>query len=489
MGKTNRIIIIGAGFAGREIAAEISSKGILGEVVAFLDDSPGKIGKSENGIKILGPISNAIKIITEINADEALIAIPGAGESDLRRIYASLQKAELKKIRILPNVSQIVEGDAHLIQTREIKAQDLLARKPVHIGLVESLEYLRGKRVLITGAGGSIGSELARQLLSGGADRLYLFDHGENNVYEIERELKILQDGGVGEASTIVPIVGELQDRDFVKFIIKRLKADVIFHCAAYKHVPLIEENPVEAVKNNIFGTKNIVDAAVESHVSRFVFISTDKAVYPSSIYGASKMIAEELVLNTESETTNFMVVRFGNVLGSRGSIVPLFTRQIIKGGPVTITHKDVKRFFMTIPEAASLVLKTGGVGSRGNLYILEMGEPILIRDLAEQMIRFYGFIPEKEIKIEYIGLRPGEKMDERLWTEEDTVLKTKHPGIIKVSHRTRLNGQLENLLNKLQSVCYFEEDENIYRNRIFLRKILREYIPSIKMVKNEPEY
>ncbi len=489
MSKTNRIIIIGAGFAGREIATEISSKGILGEVVAFLDDSPEKIGKTENGIQILGPIANSIEIIDEINADEALIAIPGAEESDLRRIYATLQKAELKKIRILPNISQIVEGDAHLIQTREIKAQDLLARKPVHIGLVESLKYLRGKRVLITGAGGSIGSELARQLLSGGADRLYLFDHGENNVYEIERELKILQEGGVGEASTIVPIVGELQDRDFVKFIIKRLKADVIFHCAAYKHVPLIEENPVEAVKNNIFGTKNIVDAAVESNVSRFVFISTDKAVYPSSIYGASKMVAEEIVLNTNSKTTNFMVVRFGNVLGSRGSIVPLFTRQIMKGGPVTITHKDVKRFFMTIPEAASLVLKTGGVGSRGELYILEMGEPILIKDLAEQMIRFYGFIPEKEIKINYIGLRAGEKMDERLWTEEDTVIKTKHPGIIKVLHRTRLNGQLCNLLENLQSVCYLEEDENLYRNRIYLREIIKEYIPSIQMVKNEPKY
>ncbi len=489
MSKTNRIIIIGAGFAGREIAAEISSKGILGKVVAFLDDDTGKIGRSEYNIPILGPVSKASEIIKEMQADEALIAIPGAVESDLRRIYSSLQKAELKKIRILPNVSQIIEGDAHLIQAREIKAQDLLARNPVHIGLIESLEYLRGKRVLITGAGGSIGSELARQLLSGGADRLYLFDHGENNVYEIERELRILQEGGVGEASTIVPIIGELQDRDFVKFIIHRLKANVIFHCAAYKHVPLIEENPVEAVKNNIFGTKNIVDASKESEVSRFVFISTDKAVSPTSIYGASKMVAEELVLNNNSKKTNFMVVRFGNVLGSRGSIVPLFTRQIMKGGPVTITHKDVKRFFMTIPEAASLVLKTGGVGLGGNLYILEMGEPILIRDLAEQMIRFYGFIPEREIAINYIGLRPGEKMNERLWTEEDTVISTRHPGIIKLLHRTRLNGQLENLLNNLRTVCYLGEDENLYRNRIYLREILKEYIPSIKMVENEPEY
>ncbi len=489
MSKANKIIIIGAGFAGREIAAEISSKGIPGEVVAFLDDAPDKIGKEENGIPILGPINNAFKIIKETKADEALIAVPGAAEADLRRIYTFLQEAELKKIRILPNVSQIIEGDAHLVQTREIKAQDLLARKPVHIGLVESLEYLRGKRVLITGAGGSIGSELARQLLSGGADRLYLFDHGENNVYEIERELRILQEGGVGEASTIVPIVGELQDRDFVRFIIGRLKADVIFHCAAYKHVPLTEENPVEAVKNNIFGTKNIVDAAKEFQVSRFVFISTDKAVAPVSIYGASKMAAEELVLNSNSKKTNFMVVRFGNVLGSRGSIVPLFTRQIMKGGPVTITHKDVKRFFMTIPEAASLVLKSGGVGTGGNLYILEMGEPILIKDLAEQMIRFYGYLPEKEIKIIFTGLRPGEKLDERLWTEEDTVVATKHPGIIKVLHRSRLNGQITELLEKLHIACFLGEEKEKYRNRIYLRKVLHEYIPSIRVVKNEPEY
>ncbi len=489
MSKANRIVIIGAGFAGREIAAEISSKGILGEVVAFLDDAPDKIGTEEQGIPILGPINKALPYIKEIQADEALIAIPGAEKSDLRRIYTYLQNAELKRIRILPNVSQIIEGDAHLIQTREIKAQDLLARKPVHIGLVESLEYLRGKRVLITGAGGSIGSELARQLLSGGADRLYLFDHGENNVYEIDRELRILQEGGVGEASTIVPIVGELQDRDFVRFIISRLKADVIFHCAAYKHVPLTEENPVEGVKNNIFGTKNIVDAAKEFEVSKFVFISTDKAVSPVCVYGASKLVAEELVLNSNSKKTDFMVVRFGNVLGSRGSIVPLFTRQIMKGGPVTITHKNVKRFFMTIPEAASLVLKTGGVGTGGTLYILEMGKPILIRDLAEQMIKFYGYLPEKEIKIIFTGLRPGEKLDERLWTEEDTVVATKHPGIIKVLHRSRLNGQLEEILEKLYIACFLGEEKEKYRNRIYLRKVLHEYIPSIGLVNNEPEY
>lgn len=488
--KKNRILIIGAGFAGKGIAAEISSKGILGEVVAFVDDNPDKTGKTIEGIPVYGPITDIEKIKKRCTPDEAIIAIPRASKSQLRQIYTALKQVDIGRIRILPGISQIIEGQAHLIQTREIKVQDLLARKPVRISLKESLKYLRGRRVLITGAGGSIGSELARQLLYGGANRLYLFDHSENNVYEIEKELKILQEEGVGEASTIVPIVGELQDKNFVNFIINRLKADVIFHCAAYKHVPLVEENPVEAVKNNVFGTKNIVEAAKRAGVSRFVFISTDKAVQPVSIYGASKLIAEELVLSSNDENTDFMVVRFGNVLASQGSIVPLFSRQILKGGPVTITHKRVKRFFMTIPEAASLVLKTGGVGKGGNLYILEMGEPVLIKDLAEQMIRFYGFIPEEEIKLTYIGLRPGEKLNEHLWMDDDTVIKTEYPGIIQLQQRSRLNGQLDFLIKELQQVCFYDKNasNSHYRNRRYLRTILKKVIPTIPMVENEPE-
>lgn len=488
--EKNRILIIGAGFAGRGLASEISSKGILGEVIAFADDDKSKIGTRIDGIPVYGPISNIEEIKEKCSPDETIVAVPRASRSQLKRIYNALKLAGIKNIRILPGISQIIEGEAHLIQTREIRVQDLLARRPVLISLKESLEYLRGKRVLITGAGGSIGSELARQLLYGGASRLYLFDHSENNVYEIEKELKILQEEGVGEAAIVVPIIGELQDRNFVNFIIKRLKADVIFHCAAYKHVPLIEENPVEAVKNNVFGTKNIVEAAKNAGVSRFVFISTDKAVEPVSIYGASKLIAEELILSNNGDNTDFMVVRFGNVLGSVGSIVPLFTKQILKGGPVTITDERVKRFFMTIPEAASLVLKTGGVGKGGNLYILEMGEPILIKDLAEQMIKFYGFIPGKEIKLEYIGLRPGEKLTEHLWTDQDEVVKTEHPGIVRLKHRSRLNGKLENLISKLDEVCFCRNGESKahYRNKHYLRSALKEAIPSIPMVEDEPE-
>ncbi len=488
--RKDRILIIGGGFAGIGIASEISTKGILGEVIAFIDDDSEKIGTFIEGIPVYGPITEVKRIKEMTQADEAIIAIPGATKEQLRRIYTSLKQSDMGKIRILPGISQIIEGEAHLIQTREIRVQDLLARKPVHLNLKESLNYLRGKRVLITGAGGSIGSELARQLLYGGADRLYLFDHSENNVYEIEKELRILQEEGVGESSTIVPIVGELQDKYFIKFIINRLKADVIFHCAAYKHVPLVEENPVEAIKNNVFGTKNLIEAAQAAGVSRFVFISTDKAVEPESVYGASKLIAEELVLSHKDTKTDFMVVRFGNVLASTGSIVPLFNRQILKGGPVTITHKEVKRFFMTIPEAASLVLKTGGVGDGGNLYILEMGEPVLIQDLAKQMIRFYGFLPEKEIKLTYIGLRPGEKLAEKLWTKEDTVIPTGFPGIVQLTQRSRLNGQLEYLLSELQKVCFFSKvsPNPHYRNRRYLRSTLKKVIGTIPMMKDEPE-
>jgi FlaA1/EpsC-like NDP-sugar epimerase len=488
--KETRIYIIGAGFAGEAIAEEIEKKGVLGTVVAFADDDPEKIGTTCRGIPILGPIDSLENVSTAIPAEEALIAIPSVSREELSRIYRSLHKAGFQKIRLLPTISQIIDGDAHLIQTREIDAQDFLPREPVVIPLKKSLEYLRGKRVLITGAGGSIGSELSRQLLSGGAERLYLLGHGENSIYEIDRELRILQEEGVGEKAAIVPVIGELLDRDYMYFILNRLKADVVFHCAAYKHVPMLEENPIEAIKNNVFGTSNLVDAASDSDTSRFVFISTDKAVNPVSIYGASKMIAEELVLSKKNGSKKFMVVRFGNVLGSRGSIIPLLRKQISKGGPVTVTHPETSRFFMTIPEASSLVLQAGGVGSGSSLYILEMGSPLNITDLAKQLITFHGFTPEVEIPIKYIGLRPGEKMTERLWDDDECPKKTKYPYINRVERKERFNGELDTLIENLRTICFFDEDEPaLYRNRKELRRLLSSYIPAINELEDEPEY
>lgn len=489
-GKDNRIFIIGAGFAGKAIAREIMNNKAAGVVAAFIDDDIEKIGTSIDEVPILGPIKSCAGLLSNPQNAEALIAIPKASTERLKEIYDILRRASFKRIRIVPAISQIISGDAHFIQTRDIDPQDLLGRTPVSIDLKESLSYLRGKRVLITGAGGSIGSELSRQLLSGGAERLYLFGHGENSIYRIDKELRKLQAGGVGDRATIVPVIGELQDRDYMFFILKRLKADVIFHCAAYKHVPMMEYNPIEAIKNNVFGTKNLVDAASAAGVERLVLISTDKAVDPSCIYGASKSIAENIVLNKKSPEGDFMVVRFGNVLGSRGSIVPLFKEQILAGGPVTITHADTSRFFMTIPEAATLVLRTGGVGAGGNLYILDMGEPLKILDMARQMIRFYGFT-EEDIPVSYVGMRPGEKLHENLWTEDDEPVQTEFSKIMKLRKRKGMTPQeLDDLLSELSWICFpGAEDSGLYRNRVELRKTINRYIPSVEVPAHEPQY
>ncbi len=486
--KGNRIFIIGAGFAGSNIAEEINRKKNAGEVVAFLDDNPEKIGTEIGGVPVLGPINAFTRILRTTPADEAIIAIPTATRQELASIYRTLSKAEFNRIRILPNISQIVNGHAHLVQARDIDPEDLLGRNPVVIDLVESLSYLRGKRVLITGAGGSIGSELARQLLSGGAERLYLLGHGENSIYRIDRELRLLQDGGVGEKATVVPIIGDLQDRSYMDFILKRLKADVIFHCAAHKHVPMLEFNPVEAVKNNVFGTLNLIRAAESAGVPRLVLISTDKAVNPSCTYGVTKRLAEMLVLEERKKGQDFMVVRFGNVLGSRGSIVPLFKDQILAGGPVTVTHPDTTRYFMTIPEASSLVLKAGGVGHNGGLYVLDMGEPIRILDLAKQMIRFYGY-KEEDIPIQFIGMRPGEKVEEKLWNKREEPIQTEYARIFKVKAEPA-GFSASRIAEEVDSICFFNpEKPELFRNRHKLREILKVYFPSLQVPDNEPEY
>mgnify|MGYP005836050245 FL=1 len=486
--KSARLYIIGAGFAGQSLAREIKAKGIFGEVVAFLDDDPAKIGYSLEGVPVLGPIKDVARLLRMNPADEAIIAIPSASREYLRELYQILKKAGFEKIRILPGISQIIEGDAHLIQTRSIDPQDLLGRTPVAIGLKESLAYLRGKRVLVTGAGGSIGSELCRQLLSGGAQRLYLFGHGENSIYQIDRELRLLQEEGVGEKATIVPIIGDLKDAAYVDYIIGKLKVDVIFHAAAYKHVPMMEENPVAAIENNVFGTENLIRATEHHGVKRFVLISTDKAVDPVSVYGASKFLCEQLVLAASKQKfSHFMVVRFGNVLGSRGSIMPLFQKQIEKGGPVTVTHPEARRWFMTIPEACSLVLKAGGVGENGNLYILDMGDPIKIKELAEQLIRFYGFEPDREIKIEYIGLRPGERLDERLWSVDEIPIETEYPRIRRVERKERPLVELPKLLERLRPICRFDPTKaDQYRDKILLRKLLHDFIPTVIIPQDE---
>jgi FlaA1/EpsC-like NDP-sugar epimerase len=485
--KTNRLYIIGAGFAGRTLASEIKNKAVFGEVVAFIDDEKEKIGQELDGIPVLGPIRNIAWFLRIKSADEAVIAMPGVSAEYLKEIYGILKRAGFERIRILPSVSQIIDAPAHLIQTRSIDPQDLLGRTPVAINLKESLAYLRHKRVLVTGAGGSIGSELCRQLLSGGVERLYLFGHGENSIYHIDRELRLLCDEGIGEKTTIVPVIGDIKDEHYTDYIIGHLKADAIFHTAAYKHVPMMEENPVAAIENNFLGTDNLLRAARRHSARRFVLISTDKAVEPVSIYGISKFLAENLVLEAakkitaENSAADFMAVRFGNVLGSRGSILPLFQKQIEKGGPLTITHPDMKRWFMTIPEACSLVLKAGGVGENGALYLLDMGEPIRIKDMAEQMIRFYGYEPEIDIKIETTGLRPGERLGESLWSEDERPCDTEFSKIMKVERKHQKNSGLNlvSLMEKIRPICRFDPSQpEVYRNSALLRSILEKALP-----------
>ncbi|WP_037548654.1 polysaccharide biosynthesis protein [Spirochaeta lutea] len=488
------IYIIGAGFAGRTIAKEILAKGIYGPISAFLDDDPGKIGTHIEQAPVLGPVDDVLDILSLSAKDEALIAMPSAPRERIREIFAHLKRAGFPRIRILPDVGQIIEGEAHLVQTRELDLQDLLGRKPLRIGLKQSLGYLKGKRVLISGAGGSIGSEIARQLLHGGAERLYLLGHGENSIYEIDRELRLLQQEGVGEEATIVPVIGELQDPDFTNFIMERLRADVVFHAAAYKHVPMMEENPVNAIKNNVFGTLNLLRASRVHGVKRFVLISTDKAVNPRSIYGASKKIAEAIVLSEGQKTQadfRSMVVRFGNVLGSRGSIIPLFREQIRTGGPVTITHPEVSRFFMTIPEAVSLVLKAGGVGKNSGLYLLDMGEPVFIRDIAEQLIRFHGFEPHQDIPIRVIGLRKGEKLTETLTEDFEHARTTEFPKILEVQNSLDWTGKgLADFLEQLYPVCYRSSQQpEKYRDRKLLRRILASRLPDLPENTDEPQF
>lgn len=483
-----RIYVIGAGFAGRAIAREIHEKQIFGKVVAFLDDDPEKIGHRIENIPVVGPIEEVVSLLEKNPADEALIAIPNASRDKIRELYHVLRQAQFNRIRILPTVSQIVGDEAHFIQTRRLDPQDLLGRTPVNINLREALSYLRGRRVLITGAGGSIGSELARQLLSGGAERLYLFGHGENSIYEIEAELRLLQEEGVGESAQIVPVIGELTDRKYLEFLLRRLRADVIFHTAAYKHVPMMEANPVAAIQNNVFGSRNLLEAARSSGTSRLVFISTDKAVSPVSVYGASKRIAEQIMLQQDPRCAS-MVVRFGNVLASRGSILPLFRRQIEKGGPVTITDNSATRFFMTIPEAVSLVLEAGGVGTPGDLYALDMGEPVSIADLAQQLIRFYGY-NDGDIPIREIGLRPGEKLTEELIAPGEELCPTPFERIFRVQRPEETTQSLTELLAQLEPICFFDpQNPGVYRNRRTLRHILTHAFPDLLQNPGEPEY
>jgi FlaA1/EpsC-like NDP-sugar epimerase len=427
-GELRRLLIIGAGDTGETLLREINkNRNLLYEPVAILDDDPRKQGLRIHNVPVLGPVSEAARVVRELEVHEIIIAAPSATREQLRGIYDKLQETKIKP-RILPAVENVLEGHISLNEIREVAIEDLLGRQEVKLDQKSIASYLRGKVVLVTGAGGSIGSEICRQVCRFGPQQLLLVEQAENPLFFIERELRRqYAEGNID----LHPVIADICDEQRVEQIFARWKPDVVLHAAAHKHVPLMEANPGEAVRNNFGGTRNVARASHRHGVRNFVMISTDKAINPTSVMGTTKRLAELYVqaMATQSRT-RFIAVRFGNVLGSNGSVVPIFREQIRRGGPVTVTHPDMTRYFMTIPEATQLVLQAATVGESGQVFVLDMGEPVKIVDLARDLIRLSGFAPGEEIDIVFTGPRPGEKLFEELSLDKENIRKTSHEKI-----------------------------------------------------------
>ena len=474
MGK--RVLVVGAGQAGALIIREMLQKPAPHLPVVVLDDDLSKIKLRLHGIPVVGSIDQLSQAAAMYRVDEILVAIPSAPRQRLREVVALAKETGLP-VRILPGLMEIASGKVALDQVREVRIEDLLGRKPVKLHVEEIAGYLKGERVLITGAGGSIGSELCRQVAKFEPELLLLLGRGENSIYEIDQELKISF-----PLLHKTPVIADVRDRARLEQIFIEYRPTVVFHAAAHKHVPLMEGAPDEAVKNNIFGTKNVAELADKYGVKRFVLISTDKAVNPTSVMGTTKRVAEMVIQYMASKSqTKFCAVRFGNVLGSRGSVIPLFQHQISRGGPVTVTHPEMVRFFMTIPEAVSLVIQAGAMGNKGEIFILDMGEPVKIVDLANDLIRLSGLVPGKDIQINYCGIRPGEKLYEEILTSEEGTNATRHERIY-VGKPNGVNPE------RLQEDLTFLEKWVSVANRVKvvekLNQMVPKYTPSKKWLK-----
>jgi len=425
-----RVLVVGAGEAGALTVRELLRHPETGmKPIGFLDDDRSKQGQRVSSVPVLGTIVDASDVVIEQKIDEVLIAMPSKGGYDIREVIDKVRQARPNlTYKIIPGMYEVVSGRVDLRRIREVDIDDLLGREPIELDTGSILGYLRGKRVMITGAGGSIGSELVRQICRFHPADLILFGHGENSIYSLEREL----DRDWPEI-TYHGVIGAIQNGARLDYVFSRYRPDVVFHAAAHKHVPLMEENPEEAIFNNVIGSRNLIQLALKHGVSHFVNISTDKAVNPTSIMGATKRMVEYLVQDAARHAApdqTFVSVRFGNVLGSRGSVIPIFKSQIQAGGPVTVTHPDMVRYFMTIPEAAQLVLQASGHGRNGEVYILDMGEPVRIVDLARDLIRLSGLRPDIDIPIRFTGMRPGERLVEVLMTEKEERAQTPHQKI-----------------------------------------------------------
>jgi FlaA1/EpsC-like NDP-sugar epimerase len=401
----NRVLIVGAGDAGALIARDLRKKGH--RPIGFIDDDATKRGRTIHGVKVLGGRKDLARIVTLENPDQVLIAIPSAGPATIRRFIYALERFKVP-IMTLPGLREIVDGRIDTSHVRGIEVRDLLARSPIHLDSTRARELVEGRRILVTGAGGSIGSELCRQIVQHDPDRLILYERYENNLYSV---LNTLPRGFRTQAA-----LGDVTDRRRLHDVMREYRPDILFHAAAHKHVPLMELNPCEAVKNNVIGTRMMAEAAIQFDVERFILISTDKAVNPTSLMGATKRAAELVIQSFASGPgPRFAIVRFGNVLGSNGSVIPRWLEQIAAGGPVTVTHPEARRFFMLIPEAVALILQAAAITRGGEIFALEMGEQINLLNMARDLIRMSGFIPDEEIAIQTIGLRPGEKLTEEL--------------------------------------------------------------------------
>jgi len=456
--EKEKTIIIGAGDAGEQILRSIlSSRETPYAPVGFVDDNQIKQGVSIHGFKIFGKIADLPEIIKKTGAKKVIVALPSAKSSVVQRAVELAKKAGIKKIKIAPSLNEIIRGMVSFKNLKDVDVEDLLGREQTVLNKKQIETFIKDKTVLITGAAGSIGSELSKQVARFQPSTLLLLDQDETGIFNILKEISEIQ------GPKFVPVIADVRDKEKIEEIFKKFNPKIVFHAAAYKHVPLMEENPDEAVKNNVFGTKVLADASVNFNVEKFVFISTDKAVNPTSVMGATKRLGEMIcqALNQENKT-KFVSVRFGNVLNSRGSVIPIFREQIKKGGPVEVTHPEMKRYFMLISEACLLVMQAGAMGKGGEVFVLDMGNPIKIIDLARDMIKLSGFEPDKDIAIVFTGIRPGEKLFEEILTAEEGTEATQSEKIF-IANLTKLNLEdLKEKIKQLEQVVNFSEKEKV---------------------------
>lgn len=467
-----RVMIIGAGDAGRVIIKEIlDSRFLTMKVCCVIDDDCNKTGRYINGIPIVGDRFSILKNVEKYKIDKIILAIPSASKEERREILeiCKMTKCELK---MLPGMYQLIDGELNIGKLRDVEITDLLGRDPIQVNLDEIMGYVEQKVIMVTGGGGSIGSELCRQIAMYNPKQLIIFDVYENNAYEIQQELKRHH-----PELNLVVLIGSVRNTHRMETVFEKYRPDIVYHAAAHKHVPLMEDSPNEAIKNNVFGTYKTAKAASEYGVKRFVLISTDKAVNPTNIMGASKRLCEMIVQSFDKiSKTEFVAVRFGNVLGSNGSVIPLFKKQIAEGGPVTVTHKDIIRYFMTIPEAVSLVLQAGAYARGGEIFVLEMGAPVRIDDMARNLIRLSGYTPDVDIKIEYTGLRPGEKLYEELLMAEEGMKETANK-LIHIGKPIEMDEEtFFDKLAELKEACY-NDDEKI-------KEKVKKLVPTYKIKK-----